>query len=102
MSWRWHVVPHRVWHGAASDRRFRLAASGSRSASPSPAYRGYGKQVGWTSFDGRSWEPLVFQGRRPTSEPGKSDPASVIVMPIGVKLQNLDGSIWFGTPITNG
>jgi hypothetical protein len=64
------------------------------------AYRGSGRQVGWTSFDGRSWQPLVFEGGRPSSEPGVSDLSSVVLMPIGVILHNQDGSTWFGTPVT--
>jgi hypothetical protein len=27
------------------------------------AYRGWGDQVGWTSFDGQAWQPLMFEGR---------------------------------------
>ena len=64
------------------------------------AYRGLGEHEGWTSADGRSWQHLVFEGSHPTGEPGHSDLSSVVVMPFGVMLHNLDGSTWFGTPIT--
>jgi hypothetical protein len=63
------------------------------------AYGGHGRQAGWTSFDGRSWQRLVFAGGRPTSEPGLSDPQSVILLPAGVVLHDLDGSTWFGAPL---
>jgi hypothetical protein len=63
------------------------------------AYRSDGEQAGWTSFDGRSWQPLTFEGSRPATEAGQ-DLSSVVVLPIGVVLYGMDGSAWFGTPIS--
>ena len=56
--------------------------------------------LGWTSFDGRTWKPLAFEGPRPTSEPGVSDLQSVAILPMGLLIHNLDGTTWFGTPLS--
>ena len=61
------------------------------------AYRGSGDPVGWTSFDGRSWQRLVFEGSPPPSE--LSPYLSPVVLPIGILLQGFDEATWFGTPI---
>jgi hypothetical protein len=60
------------------------------------AYRGGAEPVGWTSDDGRSWQPLTFTGARPTSPADLS--LSAIILPIGVIIHLHDGSTWFGTP----
>lgn len=63
------------------------------------AYRGHGKEVGWTSFDGRSWQPIAFEGSSPAREPG-GWLTSLVVLPIGVIFQDNNGSTWFGAPVT--
>lgn len=65
------------------------------------AYRNYRTQVGWTSFDGRSWRRLTFSGSRPAAW---SDPfgnqLDKIVTPLGVLFIDVNnGSGWFGQPL---
>jgi hypothetical protein len=61
------------------------------------AYRSGGKDVAWTSFDGRSWKRIAISGKRPTGWP---DPAhsvpTLVLMPMGVLWVGADGSTWFG------
>jgi hypothetical protein len=64
------------------------------------AYRGYPKQAGWTSFDGRSWRRLAFSGSRPT---GWTDAFGgeyrTLLTPIGLLFVG-NGSAWLGVPQT--
>jgi hypothetical protein len=62
------------------------------------AYRVFGKVGAWTSFDGRSWQPLAFTGTTPSGQPGVSDVSSVFLMPMGILVHDLDGATWFGAP----
>lgn len=66
------------------------------------AFRAYPRQVGWTSFDGRAWQPLAFSGSRPT---GMTSPYvyqyEKILTPIGLLFVDLEhGTAWFGRPLT--
>lgn len=62
------------------------------------AYRGWGDQVGWTSFDGRTWQPLAFDGRPERSSYWLDDrcTGSLVLWPMGVGCTATDGTIWFG------
>ncbi len=66
------------------------------------AYRGWGKQAGWTSFDGRAWTPLVLTGRPEQSSGWLDDHCtqSLLVVAIGLSCAASDGTTWFGTPRT--
>ncbi len=66
------------------------------------AYRGWRTQVGWTSFDGRSWLPLRFEGRPETSSGWLDDHCTndLVVTAIGVSCTDSDGATWFGTAQT--
>lgn len=66
------------------------------------AYRGYPKQAGWTSFDGRTWKPLTFSGSRPTGwDAPNGYQFTTILTPIGLVFINSDnGSAWYGQPLT--
>ena len=66
------------------------------------AYRGYPKQAGWTSFDGRTWKPLAFSGSRPTGwDAPNGYQFTTILTPIGLVFINSDnGSAWYGQPLT--
>ncbi len=66
------------------------------------AYRGWGKQAGWTSFDGRAWTRLAFTGRPEQSSGWLDDHCtqSLIVLAIGLSCVDSDGTTWFGTPQT--
>ncbi len=66
------------------------------------AYRGFPKQAGWISLDGRSWQPLAFPGSAPT---GWREPVGYeftkILTPMGLLvIKSEDGSAWFGSPLT--
>jgi hypothetical protein len=66
------------------------------------AYRGYPRQAGWTSFDGRTWKPLAFSGSRPT---GWTDLYGYqyleLLTPIGLLFVNTNsGAAWLGIPRT--
>jgi hypothetical protein len=64
------------------------------------AYRGWGDQVGWTSFDGRSWQPLMFDGHPERSVGWLDDGCtqSLVLLPMGVRCMASDGAVWFGDP----
>ena len=66
------------------------------------AYRGWGDQVGWTSFDGRKWQPLAFKGHPETSSGWLDDGCtqSLVLMPMGVRCMASNGVFWFGEPRT--
>ena len=75
-----------------------LLADGDRML----AYSGYPRQVGWTSADGRTWQPLLFAGGRPT---GWTEAAgwqfTKILTPLGlVLISSQDGAVWLGAPLT--
>jgi hypothetical protein len=74
----------------------RLVGDGSRML----AYRGWGDQVGWTSFDGRSWKALTFDGHPETSKGWLDDGCtqSLVLWPTGVRCLASDGVFWFGEP----
>ena len=64
------------------------------------AYRGWADQAGWTSFDGRTWQPLTFDGR-PEESAGWLDDGctnSLVLMPMGLRCTAEDGTAWFGEP----
>jgi len=66
------------------------------------AYRGYPKQVGWTSRDGRHWTPLTFASARlpgwTSNDPGLFDAR---ILPIGlIFIDEASGTTWFGQPRT--
>jgi hypothetical protein len=63
------------------------------------AYRGWGDdQTGWTSFDGRTWQPLDFDGRPQVPPVSTFDRCtlSVVLMPTGLRCTDEGGTIWFG------
>jgi hypothetical protein len=65
------------------------------------AYRGWGDdQVGWTSFDGRTWQPLMFDGRPERSSGWLDDKCTntLEVLPMGLRCTATDGAVWFGDP----
>ena len=64
------------------------------------AYRGWVDQVGWTSFDGRTWQPLAFTGR-PEKSAGWLDDSctqSLVLMPMGMRCLAGNPRYWFGEP----
>lgn len=76
----------------------RLLADGERMI----AYRGYPRQAGWTSFDGRTWTRLALSGARPRGW-GKSDgyQFTTLLLPNGLLFINTGtGAAWFGVPRT--
>jgi len=67
------------------------------------AYRGWGDdQAGWTSFDGRTWQPLAFDGRPERTSGWLDDMCtnwnSLALMPMGLRCTTNDGAVWFGDP----
>ena len=66
------------------------------------AYRGWAKQVGWTSRDGRAWTPLSFAGWPERSTYWLDDQCtpSLTMSPIGVTCTDTTGHVWFGAPLT--
>ncbi len=63
------------------------------------AYRGGVTPTGWTSLDGRSWQPLDVSGAGPTSA-GNWPLQTLGLTPIGVLAASDDGTKWFGVPRT--
>jgi hypothetical protein len=65
------------------------------------AYRGWGDdQAGWTSFDGRTWQPIAFEGRPERSSGWLDDNCtqSLVLLPMGLWCTATSGAVWFGDP----
>jgi hypothetical protein len=63
------------------------------------AYRGWGDvQAGWTSFDGRTWQALTFEGRPERSSGWLDDQCtqSLVLLPMGLRCRATGDAIWFG------
>lgn len=61
------------------------------------AYRGGAKEAGWTSMDGRAWQPLTIGS--PGAAVTADDPTIELTLtPLGVTWLADDGTTWFGQP----